>query len=259
MNMETPIQPDLPDEIIAKLGRPLVEAIRRQISVAASTGFLEETLKPCFRCGYMIGYVTGLSIATAGIACRDANVDRQGIGRAVLRLFDYIVENAFDPAELGSYRIAHSALTMQQPPGFQRGEYDGTVDAQAFLADGSFLDYLAARLGTTAQHRDDLFVAPIEEVTELALSGDSYAQIELGLRYTHGRGIERNLARACIQFLLATLGGHKDSRQLFEATAACLERDELREVRRLAERFQFECPQSAVMTALDHLFGRLDS
>ena len=72
------------------------------------------------------------------------------------------------------------------------------------------IHYFALLFGLTSYAFSDSICSNFDECRELAESGDSNSQMELGMIYATGNGVEKDFTKANVWFLEAALQGNKD-------------------------------------------------
>ena len=245
----------IPEDRIIAIGRPLVATVDNQMAAGAASGNLERTFPDCLKSGYLIGYIFGLSTAFGSIACKEHNAKKSATARNIQRLYESIVRNAFPPDQFGNYMQLFGDLVNTQPSAFKRGAYDGNLDSQMRIEHGKFIKFLAGRLISLDNPRDDLFVLPYSELSARAQIGDADAQLEMAARHSKGRDVEKNMQKAASLYLLATLAGHPRAKSLFHACAELLTPNQRTETRNFVESFDFDADRHIVIEALDGIFA----
>ena len=72
------------------------------------------------------------------------------------------------------------------------------------------LHYFVLLFGLTSYAFSGPVCSNFDECRELAESGDSNSQMELGMIYATGNGVEKDFVKANVWFLEAALQGNKD-------------------------------------------------
>ena len=245
----------IPDDKLSEVGMSLVATMQEQLRMAAASKNFELKVTECVQSGYLIGYIFGLSTAYGSVSCKDNMVKKEAIGENIQRLYDFIVYNTFGQNQLENYKSTLENYIATPSPAFQHGEFDGIIDSRTKIECGEFAKFLAGRLIAVEDPRDDIFILSFKELSEIAMTGDTSAQIEMASRYSKGRDVEKNMGRATELYCLATLGGHPQALSLFQASAECLTSEQLNQVRKNIESFDFETSPDSVSNALDEIFS----